>query len=172
MEIINDNPINKFKSLPERDSNKIVRYLSTEERARLIAALEEREENMRKERQNHNEWLKERHLKELPPFGHFTDHLKPMILLSLSTGIRKGALFGLEWQDVNFPKRLLTLRAEIEKTEETRHISINDTAYDVLFKWKEQSGKVASNSLIFPSPKTGTKINTCKTAWGNLLRSR
>jgi integrase len=171
MDIIKENPMNKFKSLPERDSTKIVRYLSTDERARLMAALDEREEQMRKERQSHNEWLKERHFKELPPHGHFTDHLKPMILLSLSTGIRKGALFGLEWQDVNFPKRLLTLRAEIEKSEETSHISINDTAYDVLFKWKEQSGKITPDSLIFPSPKTGTKINTCKTAWKSLLKN-
>ena len=170
MEIINDNPINKFKSLPERDSNKIVRYLSTEERARLIAALEEREENMRKERQNHNEWLKERHLKELPPFGHFTDHLKPMILLSLSTGIRKGTLFGLEWRDVNFSEGILTLRAEIEKAEKTRYMPMNDTAYNVLSRWKEQSGKTVSSALIFPSPQTGEKINTCKTAWGSLLK--
>ena len=170
MDIIKENPMNKFKSLPERDSTKIVRYLSADERARLMAALDEREEQMRKERQSHNEWLKERHLKEQPPYSHFTDHLKPMILLSLSTGIRKGTLFGLEWRDVNFSERILTLRAEVEKAEMTRYMPMNDTAYDVLSKWKEQSGKIVLSALIFPSPQTGAKINTCKTAWGRLLK--
>jgi len=170
MDIIKENPMNKFKSLPERDSTKIVRYLSIDERARLMAALDEREEQMRKERQSHNEWLKERHLKEQPPYSHFTDHLKPMILLSLSTGIRKGTLFGLEWRDVNFSERILTLRAEVEKAEMTRYMPMNDTAYDVLSKWKEQSGKIVLSALIFPSPQTGAKINTCKTAWGRLLK--
>ena len=47
---------------------------------------------------------------------------------------------------------------------------MNDTAYDVLSKWKEQSGKIVLSALIFPSPQTGAKINTCKTAWGSLLR--
>ena len=170
MEIIEENPMRKFKHLPEHDSTKIVRYLSIEERARLMAALDEREKEMRQERQNHNEWLKERHFEELPPYGHFTDHLKPMILLSLSTGIRQGTLFGLEWQDVDFSKNSLTIRWEIDKTLKTRQMPMNDTAFDVLSKWKEQFEIIKPASLIFPSPQTGKKIKTCKTAWANLLK--
>jgi len=170
MGIIKDNPMGKLKSLPERDSNKIIRYLSADERARLMAALNEREKEMRQERKNHNKWLKERNLKELPLYEHFVDNLKPMILLSLSTGIRKGALFGLEWRDVNFSERILTLRAEIEKAEKTRYIPMNDTVCNVLSKLKEQSGKIFPSALVFPSPKTGEKINTCKTVWGRLLK--
>jgi integrase len=170
MEIINDNPMKKLKSLPERDSKKIFRYLSIDERDRLMAALDEREKEMRQERESHNEWLKERNFKELPPHGHFTDHLKPMILFSLATGIRQGSLFGLEWRDVDFSKNLLTIREDIDKSEEIRHMPMNDTAYDVLSKWKEQSGKIKPNSLVFPSPQTGKKFNTCKTAWRNLLK--
>ena len=170
MELIKENPMGKLKPLPEHDSKTIVRYLSTEERVRIMAALDEREKKMRQERQCHNEWLKERHFEELPTYGHFTDHLKPMILLSLSTGIRQGTLFGLEWRDVNFQKRLLTLRSEIEKTEKTRYMPLNDTAHNVLSKWKEQSGKIVLGALIFPSPKTGKKIDTCRTSWANLLK--
>jgi integrase len=76
----------------------------------------------------------------------------------------------LEWRDVNFSERILTLRAEVEKAEMTRYMPMNDTAYDVLSKWKEQSGKIVLSALIFPSPQTGAKINTCKTAWGRLLK--
>ena len=170
MEILKENPLNKLKPLQERDSRRIVRYLSFDEHTRLMEALDEREKEMRQERQSHNEWLKERHFKELPPLGYFADNLKPMILLSLSTGIRKGTLFGLEWRDVNFSKRIFTIREDIDKSEKTKHMPMNDTAYDVLLKWKEQSGKATSSSLVFPSSQTGKKINTCKTAWKNLLK--
>ena len=83
-----------------------------------MATLNEQYKEMRQERRNRNEWRKERHFEEPPPYGYFTDHLKPMIFLSLSTGIRKGTLFGLECGNVNFSERILVLRAEIEKTEE------------------------------------------------------
>jgi site-specific recombinase XerD len=170
MDIIKENPMSKLKSLPENDSATIVRYLSVEERTRLMAALKEREEEMRQERQSHNEWRKERHFEELPNYQYFTDHLKPMILLALSTGVRQGTLFGLEWRDVDFSKRLLTLRLEIEKSKKTRFMSLNDTAYDVLFKWKEQSGKTAPNAFIFPSPNTGKKLDNCRSSWEALLK--
>jgi integrase len=161
--------MNKVKHLPERDSRKIIRYLTDEERSRLLNALDEREKEMRQGRQNHNEWLDERGLEKRSPHKHFTDHLKPMILLSLSTGIRKGTLFGLEWRDVNFKEKILTLREEIEKSDKTRYMFLNDTAYDVLYKWKEQSIKTGPNALIFPSPQTGKKMGSCKTAWEALL---
>jgi integrase len=47
---------------------------------------------------------------------------------------------------------------------------LNDTAYDVLFNWKEQSLKTGPNALIFPSPKTGKKIDNCNSAWEALLK--
>jgi site-specific recombinase XerD len=169
MDIIKENLMNKVKHLPERDSRKIIRYLTDEERSRLLNALDERENEMRQGRQNHNEWLDERGLEKRSPHKHFTDHLKPMILLSLSTGIRKGTLFGLEWRDVNFKEKILTLREEIEKSDKTRYMFLNDTAYDVLYKWKEQSIKTGPNALIFPSPQTGKKMGSCKSAWEALL---
>jgi site-specific recombinase XerD len=170
MDIIKENPMNKVKPLPERDSRKIVRYLTDEERERLMNALDEREEKMRQGRQSHNEWLDEREYEKMPSYQHFTDHLKPMILLSLSTGIRQSTLFGLEWRDVNFAERILTLRDEIEKSDKTRHTFLNDTAYDVLSKWKEQSLKTGPNALVFPSPRTGKRIDNCDSAWEALLK--
>jgi integrase len=170
MDIIKENPMNKFKPLPERDSKKIVRYLSDDERSRFMAALDERENKMRQERQSHNEWLKSRELELLPQLGYFTDHLKPMLLLGLSTGIRRKALFSLEWRDVNFQERVLVLRADTDKADKMNFIPLNDTAYDVLSHWREQSGKPAPNSLVFPSPRTGKKIDNCNSAWEALLK--
>jgi integrase len=133
-------------------------------------ALDEREKEMRQARQSHNEWLDEREYEKVPGYQHFTDHLKPMILLSLSTGIRQGTLFGLEWGDINFVERILTLRDEIEKSDKTRHTFLNDTVYDVLSKWKAQSPQTGPNALVFPSPRTGKRIDNCDSAWEALLK--
>jgi site-specific recombinase XerD len=169
MDVIKENLMTKVKPLPERDSRKIIRYLTKDEYSRLMAALDEREQEMRQGRENHNEWLDERGFEKRALHRHFTDHLKPMVLLSLSTGIRRGTLLGLEWRDVNFSERILTLREEIEKSDKTRYMHLNDTAYDVLSNWKAQSKNTASNSLIFPS-KNGGQMDNCKSAWKALLK--
>jgi hypothetical protein len=51
-------------------------------------ALDECEEEMRTVRNNHNEWKEERKKPPSPKLKEtsFVDHLKPLILLSLSTG--------------------------------------------------------------------------------------
>jgi integrase len=171
MEIIKENPIANFKHLPERDSRKIARYLSNEERSRFMTALDERDEKMRRERASHNEWLKTRGLEPIPQLGYFVDHLKPMLLLSLSTGIRRNALFSLEWRDVNFEDKILTLRGESAKNDKTNYVPLNDTARNVLSQWRGQSKNTAPDSLVFPSPKTGKKIDNCNTAWEHLLKT-
>jgi site-specific recombinase XerD len=169
MDIVKENLMSKVKPLPERDSRKIVRYLTKDEYSRLMAALDEREQEMRQGRENHNEWLDERGLEKRALHKHFTDHLKPMVLLSLSTGIRRGTLFGLEWRDVNFAERILTFREEIEKSDKTRYMHLNDTALDVLCKWKEQSKNTGPHAFIFPS-RNGGQMDNCKRAWEALLK--
>ena len=37
-------------------------------------------------------------------------------------------------------------------------------------KWKEQANKTAPNTFVFPSPKTGKKIDHCNSAWKALLK--
>lgn len=170
MDIIETNPLSKFKPLSESDSEKIVRYLSEDERSRLMKALDMREERMRKERQSHNNWLKERGESILPKHGYYVDHVKPMILVSLYTGIRRNALFSLEWRDVNFNDRVLFLRAKTAKTETSNFVPMNDLVYDVFSRWREQNKSRKPTDLVFPSPKTGKKMNNCNTAWESLLK--
>ncbi len=160
----------KFKALAESDSEKIVRYLSEEERARLMAALDEREQKMRKERDSHNQWLKERGLETMPQLKGFADHLKPMILLALNTGIRRNALFSLEWRDVDFANKTIVVRAATSKSGKMYHVPMNKQSLNALTKWHKQSTKIAPNNLVFPSPQTGKKIDNCNTAWGTLLK--
>jgi len=170
MEIIEKTSFAKFKPLREVDSKKIVRYLSEGERVRLMEALDERENRMRQERKSHNDWLKSRALATFPNYKHFTDHLKPMILISLNTGIRQNPLFSLEWRDVNIEEGTIFLRAETDKTSKDNYVPMNDIVIDVFRKWHEQSSSTKPHNLVFPSPKNGKKMDNCRKAWEALLK--
>jgi len=170
MEIIEKTPMSKFKPLKEVDSRKIVRYLSDDERSRLMKALDDREAKMRQERKSHNEWLKARGEAAMPEHKYFADHLKPMILISLNTGIRQNALFSLEWRDINFDEGSLFLRADTAKNSKESYIPMNDIVLEVLRSWREQSHPTKSNALVFPSPKNGKKLDNCRKSWDALLK--
>ncbi|MDR1206448.1 MAG: site-specific integrase [Peptococcaceae bacterium] len=170
-EIIERKPLEKLGRLSEADSEKKVRYLSSDERERLFNALDEREERIRTGRDSHNQWSRERERSALPNLraAYFADHLKPMIIVSLNTGIRQGSLFRLCWSDIDFQEGILTVRAVNSKNEKTVHIPMNGTLTRALKEWKEQT-KGDGGKLVFPSPKSGEVMDNCKTAWARLLK--
>ncbi|HEX6993723.1 MAG TPA: tyrosine-type recombinase/integrase [Gammaproteobacteria bacterium] len=93
--------------LPGVDAGGVIRFLSDEERERLLAAL------------------------ETSP-----DYLRAMVLVSLNTGVRRGELFGLEWPNVDFKRNVLTVVGTTSKAGKTRHIPLNATARKALLDWK------------------------------------
>ncbi|WP_143704571.1 tyrosine-type recombinase/integrase [Porphyrobacter sp. TH134] len=68
----------------------------------------------------------------------FTDHLMPMVLLSINTGMRRGELFDLKWSHVNFDRRIVTVSAQTAKSRKTRHIPLNAEAFETLKAWRSQ----------------------------------
>jgi integrase len=132
-------PLARLERLQERDSQPKVRFLAPDERERLMAALECREEYLRK-----------------------------MVIISLNTGIRRGALFSLLWSDVDLDKRILTLRGEDAKSGKTNHVPLNIAAFSAFKEWRQKS---KGEGLVFPSPKTGKRMDNCKTAWKNLMKA-
>ena len=163
---ISVHPLAKLKQL-KVDSIGIVRYLAADEIQRLRAALDLRQEEMRKERDSANKWRYERSKKPSPSLRDvlFTDHLKPMVLLSLNTGMRRGELFDLKWPAVNFDTKTITVRGDTTKTNETRHIPMNAEALSVLESWKKQSSE---QQYVFPS-QNGGRLDDIKSAWLKLL---
>ena len=144
-----------------------MRYLERDEEERLLQVLDAREARIRAERKNANQWRAKNNIKQLPSFRRegFVDHLKPMVILSLNTGLRRGELFSLDWQDVDFDRAMLTVRGENSKNGRTRYIPLNRKSISALKTWQRQP---AQEGYVFSSSRGG-KLASIHTAWRNLV---
>ena len=144
-----------------------VRFLSNDEEASLLQALDQREERKRTERDTHNQWLKARKKPALPSLeGRYADHLKPLVILALNTGMRRGELLTLAWADIDLTRAMLTVNGDTAKSGKTRHIPLNTDATAALETWQETTGM--AQSLVFPGDQ-GERMGSIKTAFNRLL---
>lgn len=165
-EYLASHPMVKLKQI-KTDTKGRIRYLLPEEEKRLRAAMDARQEQIRTERDSANQWRKERNKELLPDLRkvEFADHLKPLVLVSLNTGMRQGEVFNLTWADVDLKNKVLTVEGEGAKSGQTRHIPMNREALATLKVWKKQSG---SSEFVFPG-KTGGRLDNVKKSWAGLL---
>jgi integrase len=163
---LKENLLHKVKKFKE-DPHPRVRFLSSDEEQGLMRALDDREDNMRRERDSHNAWCRERNREAWPDLraGAYADHLKPMVLVSLNTGLRRGELFSLEWRDIDLDKKILTIRGAKAKSGVTRHVPLNTAVLETLQTWRRQT---LVNGLAFPS-KDGKRFDNCNSAWEKVL---
>ncbi|MCC6491345.1 MAG: site-specific integrase [Candidatus Hydrogenedentes bacterium] len=162
--LLPENPLHTVRALKE-DARSKVRYLEAAEYKRLMDALDAREVELRRGRKSANKGRRLRGYEELPDLTTVTyaDYLKPMVILSLNTGLRRGELFNLTWQDVDLGRRMLTVRGEGAKTSTTRHVPLNSTALDVLKAWQKQT---SAEGLVFKSDQsTSGRFDNVNTAW-------
>lgn len=165
--LITSNPLSDLKKMRE-DKIGRVRFLNEFERKRLFDALEVREEKIRIKRDTANAWRKERGYELMPDIRQvtFADHLKPMIILSLNTGLRRGELFSLVWTDIDFKNALVTVRGSNAKSKRTRHVPMNDLAKDTMEKWRDQAPP--ESNYVFTG-KNGGKFDNVSSSWEQLL---
>ena len=167
-DILDKHPLAGLKPL-KTDNNPTVRYLSEDEEQCLRNALDKRQEKHRKKRIRYNTWLIERGLEPLPLMNdRFSDHLAPMVLLNLNTGMRRGELFRLRWDCVDLGRKLLTVEGKGAKSGNTRHIDLNDEALRVLTAWRNQAEGVG---LVFPNPKTGKQFGNICSSWKTVRKA-
>jgi integrase len=164
--LLDEHPLRRVKLLRE-DSRAKVRYLSDDEDQRLYDALDAREERLREKRASANAWRDERGYDLLPDLRKwpYADHLKPMIVLSLNLGVRRGELFNLTWADVDLRTRNIHIAGEGTKSGLTRHIPLNETAHACLRDWKKQT---RGSGLVFVN-QHGHRFDHCNTAWRGVL---
>jgi integrase len=168
--ILPKHPLAGLKPL-KADRTGRVRFLNEDEEDALRAALQTREEALRQARSRFNIWREERGRKALPEReGDYLDHLRPLVMLALNTGLRRGELLGLTWGAVNFTGRMLTVTAATAKSGHTRRIPLNREALEVLTAWHGRQGKPKSDALVFPSP-AGERMKRIDTSWASLMKT-
>ena len=165
--LIEANPIANVKKLKEIDSKAKTRYLTEDERARLLAALDKYDDEQREGRARSRLHNNRRYLPSMEDWA-FANYFKPVILLSLNTGIRRHALLSLRWDDIDLDAGTVTLRAETAKSKKAAVLPLNRTALNVLRQWHVQ--RVDDNPLVFPSPQTGGVMDNCDSSFRWLLR--
>lgn len=162
--ILTSNPIATVKRMKVDRSPK-VRFLDQSEETRLRDALIKREMSLQQERRNANSWRRERGYTELPALKR--DHLRPMVLLAMNTGLRRGELFHLRWKEVDLERALLTIRGEISKSGVTRYVPLNAEAQEVLMNWRPLD--LDSKELVFPG-RNGNRLDNINSAWRGLIK--
>lgn len=72
-----------------------------------------------------------------------------MILLAMRTGMRLGEIFGLQWEDIDFKRRMITVQRSIvcgivgsPKNHQKRHIPFTDEVGRVLYDLRKAEGLV------------------------------
>jgi integrase len=167
--VLDSHPLQELKPL-KADKTGRVRFLTPEEDAALRKALADREDGLRQARVRFNAWRIARGMKPLPERdGELLDHLRPLTVLALNTGLRRGELLGLKWGAVNFSAKLLTVVAETAKSGHTRRVPLNTEAFSVLTAWHERRGKPSNDALVFPGP-TGKRMTRIDTSWESLMK--
>ena len=159
-------PLAGFAPLKVAD-DETVRYLDPKEAQQLRKALADRDVAGCAARAHANQWRTERGYALLPELVGYCDHITPMVLLSVNTGLRQGELFSLAWESVDLRLKTITVLASHSKGNNTRAIPVNSEALAVLQTIKP---KVATG-LVFKSPVTGGRFNNVKKAWAEVTKA-
>lgn len=156
--LIPSNPLVGVRRI-KRNTEGRLRFLSRYEEVSLRAALQRREDTRRARRESGDRWRQERGYEQLGQFDGYTDHVMPMTLLALNTGLRRGELTQLVWRDIDLDAKRLTVRAGYAKSGKSRHIPLNSEAVQVLRQCRVH--------LLAETPLFDVK--SLPKAWGSLM---
>ncbi len=90
-------------------------------------------------------------------FAEIPDYLKPIFLVALNTGMRRGEILNLKWKQVDLSQRVI--KVLYTKSGKDRIIPIND---DLLNEFIVLVRLNCSNVYLFPNPKTGLPYTEVK----------
>lgn len=96
------------------------------------------------------------------------DQFAAMVVLALNTGLSRGELFRLRWNDLFFGTNAsLEVQSSHRRNYKSRKIPLNSLAVDTLKTWK--INRKRRSTLVFPSP-SGGQLKSISTSWAGLLR--
>ncbi len=96
--------------------------------------------------------------------GEGQEHLKPIILVAVQTGMRKGELLALRWEDLDFDQNRILVRNS--KNERPRKIPMSTEVRNLLL--------ILQNRRYHPervfARRNGQPVNNFNTAWFGALK--
>jgi integrase len=84
-------------------------------------------------------------------------HLKPILILALNTGMRRGEIFSLKWENIDFKKGEIFI--EDSKSGKSRKVYMNSIIFETLKEMPKDS------KYLFPNKKTGSHIKDVKNSF-------
>ena len=93
-------------------------------------------------------------------------YLRDIVLLALNTGMRKGEIFNLKWQDIDLDLKMIHVADS--KNYEARDIPMNDIVYETLKALRDKSG--GGQEYVFVNPKTGRPYDDLKRSFKTALK--
>ncbi len=85
-------------------------------------------------------------------------HLKPIILLAVDSGLRRGEIFKIQWKDIDFMKNIINVAASITKTERNKIVPLSQRVKDELLDLQPYS----NSDRPFPFVEIKRAFNTAK----------
>jgi integrase len=80
------------------------------------------------------------------------DHLKPIIIIAVNTGMRRGEVLSLKWKNIKFKEKYIEIEGAKSKSGKPRTIPMNSTVYETL------RGLDKKHVYVFYNPKTKKNI--------------
>ena len=143
------------------DRSAPIRLITDDEEERLRSALRRRDKEKRNGRISANQWRRDRNRPTLREFGTFVDHLEPIVLLALNTGMRRGEILNLRWADVSANQ--LIVQGSIAKSSQSRVIPLNLEARQILRGWNSEC------EWVFPGADD-SPLTTIKKSWSAIRK--
>lgn len=164
--------------------NQIVRYLGSndddpDEEARFLKALEDRDEQKKTRRKSGNKWASERgnNTRSEIRGDRYADYLRPLVMLALNTGLRRGELLTLKWKFVKLRKNkseentsFIRIPGRLTKNGKPNDVPLNDFITRVLRKWRNQCATIDQDAYVFPG-RNGNKLYDVRKSWIVFLRA-
>jgi integrase len=88
--------------------------------------------------------------------------LLPIVTLALHTGMRRGEIQSLRWQQIDFLGRVLTVGASKTEAGAGRVIPLNEVALATLKTWATNFSNREQTHFVFPSEHYGFAGDDCK----------
>lgn len=125
---------NPLRKVPKlHEDNHKIRYLTTDEESRLFANIDSK-----------------------------TPYLRPIVTTALQTGMRRGEIFGMKWENVDFISRNIHILDS--KSGKSREVPINDKLYEVLQSLPKTS------DYVFTNPKTNQPYVDIKKSFNLVIK--